>query len=519
MKKLLTVFLAAMLCLTAGIAAACAKDAANTPALSIANETAIAYSEAGTQFSLEVRSEGLTEAIAYDVIPAVEGIAVDADGRVRIDAAVADGTVFTVRAKSGDTAAQATFTYGTLPAAPTENSTTVKFIKEEINDVSLVLPQAFGGAFVEIYDNLGNKLPAYRYELNGTRLTVRGAYLAALGGQSFLTVKAGENKFTVYLEVFDKTVSTAEEFVAIGQDAQSLAKSYLLTDDIDFYDYCLSYTMPQIGKYSDSGTSALTGTVDGNGHVLRNITLTAGGDGGLFGHIAANGTVRNLGIADSDFRCTGNFGGTFAGYVKGTVENCFVRSSVLHGSLASGFMGKEDSAKRIANCYAEITADGKIAGAFAYYCKTKMTACFASVTGAQPPFTADDRSGDVSSCGVRTAEEMRTAATFAAYPANVFRIEEGTLPAFAQGNEGKQTQMTIRNGEAQSGAFRVAVGFDRGYAPIVFSVLEQDSAVRIDPATGAVTTNGAAVGTTFTVRAQCGDLFAEKTFTIAQEGV
>lgn len=180
----------------------------------------------------------------------------------------------------------------------------IRFVKESANDVTVQLPADFGSALAEVYDNYGNKLPSYRYTLNGTRLTVGGSYLATLGGQSFLTVKSGGNTFRINLEVFDKTVSTVEEFLAIGQDTASLAGSYLLTADLDFYEYCQSNAMPQIGSYSDSGTSALTGTIDGNGHVLRNITISYGGDGGLFGHIAANGVVRNLGIADSSFTCT-----------------------------------------------------------------------------------------------------------------------------------------------------------------------------------------------------------------------
>ena len=77
-----------------------------------------------------------------------------------------------------------------------------------------------------------------------------GSYLATLGGQSFLTVKSGGNTFRINLEVFDKTVSTVEEFLAIGQDTASLARSYLLTADLDFYEYCQSNAMPQIGSYS-----------------------------------------------------------------------------------------------------------------------------------------------------------------------------------------------------------------------------------------------------------------------------
>lgn len=513
MKKAFAALLVALLCCTFAVTAVgCSETQTAAPSLALLNESAVAYSEGGTQFSLDVRSEGLQGTITYDVIPQMDGITVDESGTVRIAAEVADGTVFTVRARSGDTAAQITFTYGTVPAAD-ESGVSVRFVKESANDVTVQLPAAFGSALAEVYDNYGNKLPSYRYTLNGTRLTVGGSYLATLGGQSFLTVKAGENTFRINLEVFDKTVSTVEEFLAIGQDTASLARSYLLTADLDFYEYCQSNAMPQIGSYSDSGTSALTGTIDGNGHVLRNITISYGGDGGLFGHIAANGVVRNLGIADSSFTCTGNFGGTFAGYVKGTIENCFVRSSTLHGNLASGFMGKEDTAKRIANCYTEITADGSIAGAFAYYCKTEMQNCFASVT-TSTPFTADERNGDVSTCAVLDAAGMRAASTWAAYPTDVFRIEEGSLPAFAEGGEGTQTQLTILSSETQSGSFRVAVGFDRGYAPVTFSLTTDTAGVSIDPVTGVVTVTAAA-GTSFTVRAACGALTTEKTFTVA----
>ena len=102
MKKAVASLLVALLCCTFAVTAVgCSETQTAAPSLALLNESAVTYSEGGTQFSLDVRSEGLQGTITYDVIPQVDGITVDESGTVRIAAEVADGTVFTVRARSG----------------------------------------------------------------------------------------------------------------------------------------------------------------------------------------------------------------------------------------------------------------------------------------------------------------------------------------------------------------------------------------------------------------------------------
>jgi filamentous hemagglutinin family protein len=91
--------------------------------------------------------------------------------------------------------------------------------------------------------------------------------------------------------------------------------NYDLTSDID-----LSST-PNWTPIGTSGTP-FTGTFDGLGHTISNLTTSTSGQIGLFGAIGTGGVVENLGITGSSQSISGQIG-LLAGSNNGTITNTY----------------------------------------------------------------------------------------------------------------------------------------------------------------------------------------------------
>ena len=137
-------------------------------------------------------------------------------------------------------------------------------------------------------------------------------------------------------------------------DPTSLNKSFLLTADIDMTGELWS---------SNVNTTAriYTGSFNGNGKTISNLTVTGTGYTGLFGYVGAGGKISNLTLSDCDILTvnvgisTNNYTGAIAGYVNGagaTINNCHVTGTVVNeynitGGIVGGVSGAGAS---ILNC-------------------------------------------------------------------------------------------------------------------------------------------------------------------------
>ncbi len=143
-------------------------------------------------------------------------------------------------------------------------------------------------------------------------------------------------------------IYTADEFNAVRND---LAGYYVLMADIDLSGY--GNWVP-IGDY----TNRFTGTLDGNGHIINNLTINGTANyQGLFGCIGAGGTVMNLGVSGS---VIGHYSiGGLVGYNEGTIENCYTSGSIYGtgGSSAAGGLAGYNNGGAITNCYSSSDVD------------------------------------------------------------------------------------------------------------------------------------------------------------------
>jgi beta-lactam-binding protein with PASTA domain len=147
-------------------------------------------------------------------------------------------------------------------------------------------------------------------------------------------------------------IATPEDINVIGTTLAHWSKCFKLVADINMVAYSGT-------RYKIIGTSypGFTGTFDGNGHVIRNLTYnttTLTEYVGLFGcvHSAA---IKNLGLENVNiFTNSRNVGGLIGAQYYGVVLNCYstgtVTSIASYESYAGGLVGYQSYGTAI-NCY------------------------------------------------------------------------------------------------------------------------------------------------------------------------
>jgi len=190
-------------------------------------------------------------------------------------------------------------------------------------------------------------------------------------------------------------ISTAEELKSfcdgIGKTENSSysGKTIELGCDID----CSSISnWNPIDYISESASpQPFSGTFDGKGHEIKNLTISGSNAYSAALFASNNGTIKNLGIVNANIS-----GATYIGGIcyenEGTIENCYFRGSITagtdNGSIAGGICtqtGYYNSFSAIKNCYSAVDFNGvgskgvgtppKICG-IANYSGGRLTNCY-----------------------------------------------------------------------------------------------------------------------------------------------
>lgn len=155
-------------------------------------------------------------------------------------------------------------------------------------------------------------------------------------------------------------IRTAEQLNMIGHMPSHWDDHFVLTADIDMSSY--NYSRSLIPYHLPTPPSVpFTGTFDGDGHVIKNLTIdvpVSGRDTGMFEKLS--GTVKDLGLVDvsitndSDIRSTG----ALAAINEGEILRCYSTGQVSGNPKVGGLVGNNFG--DVTDCYSEAEVYGNI---------------------------------------------------------------------------------------------------------------------------------------------------------------
>lgn len=139
-------------------------------------------------------------------------------------------------------------------------------------------------------------------------------------------------------------IDKAAEFAGIGTEAYptfTSDKNYKLINDLDFS-----------AVQNFTPINNFTGTIDGNGYAINNVTYSASEaveSAGIFNTIGANGLVKNLTLNNVNISGQIGYAGVVAGINAGTIECVAINASNVTssavGALIGGVAGSNNSGK------------------------------------------------------------------------------------------------------------------------------------------------------------------------------
>ena len=141
-------------------------------------------------------------------------------------------------------------------------------------------------------------------------------------------------------------IATARDLMLLGESPEDYDKYFILTADID-----LDPKLPD-GKVFDKAVIApdtsssiffqggrFTGLFDGNGHVISHLTVTGEDYLGLFGELASDAKIKNLGVVDIDITGNDKIGGLVGYNLASDITRCYSTGTVRGNSDVGGLAG------------------------------------------------------------------------------------------------------------------------------------------------------------------------------------
>lgn len=192
-------------------------------------------------------------------------------------------------------------------------------------------------------------------------------------------------------------IATSEQLISIGSDPNLLDKHFVLVNDIDLDPnlpggrvFNQAVIAPGTDAASDSQWYSFTGSLDGNGHSIKHLTIHGGIGGylGLLGAMGGGGQVHNLGL--ESIVIIGTNGSRFLGGIVGssgfgTINNCYVTGNVSGGDNCAEIGGLVGFVVQstITNCYttASVSAGedaNNLGGLVGYFATGRIFNCYAT---------------------------------------------------------------------------------------------------------------------------------------------
>jgi len=157
-------------------------------------------------------------------------------------------------------------------------------------------------------------------------------------------------------------IHTAQDLNLIGLVPRDWGKRFKLMADIDLSTFDGKEGRPAFNIIAcgmDTWTFQgipFTGVFDGNSHTISHLTIAGGGYLGLFGKLACEAEVRDLGVVDVNVTGSGGYVGGLAAYNEGTVTHCYSTGAVRGSNDVAGLVG--DNYGTMTQCWSTATVGG-----------------------------------------------------------------------------------------------------------------------------------------------------------------
>jgi hypothetical protein len=171
-------------------------------------------------------------------------------------------------------------------------------------------------------------------------------------------------------------IATADDLADLSDAESDWDKHFVLLNDIDLdpnlpdgqvFERAVIApdTGPESTKWWDFSGTPFSGTFDGNGFAIRNLTIAGEHHLGLFGEIAETAEVRALGVVNIRIAGTGGHIGGLAGHSLGRVISCYSTGTVSGQNEVGGLVGWNGwgtvwhNRSTVTNSYSSCTVSGE----------------------------------------------------------------------------------------------------------------------------------------------------------------
>mgnify|MGYP000913111811 CR=1 FL=1 len=257
-----------------------------------------------------------------------------------------------------------------------------------------------------------------------------------------VVITAAENPYAFEKVEFTVTndsvreIATVEDLMALSGNIDVLYNNYKLVANIALVE---EFNPIGNGVGSNNLDDGYKGTFDGNGYTISNLNMTkTGWNAGFFWSIASEGVVKNLALEGGESGVVTIIGGSLAGCLWGTVENCIVDVDVtsnhasqpcggLVGTACGDYVIKNTIYVGTAKCSNPEAANGS--GFIGSGAKTGIQNSFALSTGVDGVVGAAKVGDEGEEHCLKTSEELRMEATYAEWDCeNVWYVADGSIP-------------------------------------------------------------------------------------------
>ena len=314
--------------------------------------TAKAAALSGTYY----QGEGLETSLGTD-----KSITVTASSYTNVDETALANGILKVKDLAEGESAEVTLTFtsfydNSLTATSASITLYCKAIKElESKDIDLsLLSDSVDFSYV-INDSANSPSSVNSVKVNGTTsitfnssgatFSLKKSVLEGLLGEgNSLVIDTDTAIYTLPIVVASLIISDDTDFMKIKNEyykgnastaVSELRDGYFILDnDIDFKNAAFMMfdsvylANPAGGKWDKWGDATpyygWSGVLDGRGYTVYNVKT---GNGGMFGHISAYGTIKNLGVRCAEI--TSEVSGVLANRSQGLIDNCFVELAVM----------------------------------------------------------------------------------------------------------------------------------------------------------------------------------------------